>query len=102
LTELTEIVPTTANVMEYATIIKNKSTLRKLQKAGNLITGLSYDEETNISELLEQSEKSLFDVTQTYIKNKLVPLDEILSGRYDEFAELHENPDLIKNHRLQL
>jgi len=31
--ELTEIVPTTANVFEYAQIVKNKSVLRGLIKA---------------------------------------------------------------------
>jgi replicative DNA helicase len=35
--ELTEIVPTTANVFEYAQIVKNKSVLRGLIKAGNAI-----------------------------------------------------------------
>jgi len=33
LTELTEIVPTTSNVLEYANIVKNKSVLRNLVKA---------------------------------------------------------------------
>jgi replicative DNA helicase len=52
--------------------------------------------------MLEKSEKALFDVTQVFIRNKLVHINEILSQRYEEFAEIHENPDLVKNHRLQL
>ena len=35
LTELTEIVPTTANVFEYAQIVKNKAVLRNLIKCWN-------------------------------------------------------------------
>lgn len=102
LTELTEIVPTTANVMEYAKIVKNKSILRKLWSSANKIMWLSFDEEKDISELLEESEKSLFQVTQSFIKNKLTPVNEILQNRYEEFADIHENPELARNNRLHV
>lgn len=102
LTELTEIVPTTTNIFEYATIVKNKSVLRKLIRSGNEIISLGYDEEWQLNELLEKAEKSIFNVTQTFIKNKLVHINEILTKRYEEFAEIHENPDLITQHRLQV
>lgn len=98
--ELTEIVPTSANIFEYATIVKNKSVNRKLIKAWNEIILHGYDEEKNINELLEKSEKSLFWVTQVFIKNKLVHIWDILESRFEEFAEIHENPDSVKDHRL--
>lgn len=100
LTELTEIVPTTANIFEYAQIVKNKSVLRKLIRSGNEIISFGYDEEKPINELLEKSEKSIFAVTQTFIKNKLVHINEILTKRFEEFAEIHEDPELITRHRL--
>lgn len=102
LTELTEIVPTTANVFEYAQIVKNKAVLRNLIKSWNQIVALWYDEEKLINELLEKAEKSIFEVTQVFIQNKLVHINDILTQRYEEFAEIHENPALIKDHRLQL
>lgn len=102
LTELIDIVPTSANIFEYAQIVKNKSVLRRLIKWWNDIISYWYDEVSTINELLEKSEKSLFDITQVFIKNKLVHINDILSQRYEEFAEVHENPDKIKNHRLQL
>jgi len=100
LADLTEIVPTSSNIYEYATIVKNKSVNRKLIKAWNEIISSWYDEETVINELLEKAEKSLFWVTQTFIKNKLVHINDILWGRYEEFAEIHENPDTYKDHRI--
>lgn len=101
LTELTEIVPTSANIFEYAQIVKNKSVLRRLIKSGNEIVSLWYQEDAPINELLEKSEKSIFNVTQTFIKNKLVHITDILSQRYEEFAEIHEDPSLVTEHRLQ-
>lgn len=102
LTDLTSIVPTTSNIYEYAQIVKNKSVLRNLIKAWNEIISLWYTEDKEINALLENSEKSIFNVTQVFLKNKLVHINEILTQRYEEFAEIHENPELIKKHRLQL
>jgi len=101
LAELTEIVPTTSNIFEYAQIVKNKSVLRRLIRTWNDIISYGYDEDKPLNELLEKSEKSLFSVTQTFIRNKLVHINEILTARYEEFAAIHEDPDLIKKHRLQ-
>jgi len=98
--ELTEIVPTSSNIFEYSQIVKNKSVNRKLIKAWNEIILNGYDEAKNVNELLEASEKALFTVTQIFIKNKLVHISEILNSRFEEFAEVHENPDTVKNHRL--
>lgn len=102
LTELTEIVPTTVNIYEYAQIVKNKSVLRWLLRCWNEILSYWYDEEKWINELLEKTEKSVFNVTQVFIQNKLVHINEILENRFAEFAEIHENPETLKDHRLQL
>ncbi|MDD3145340.1 MAG: replicative DNA helicase [Candidatus Gracilibacteria bacterium] len=102
LAELTEIVPTTANVFEYAQIVKNKSVLRNLIRAGNEIISYGYDEDKPINDLLEKTEKSVFNVTQVFIQNKLVHINQILEQRFEEFAEIHENPELVKDHRLHL
>ncbi len=99
LTELTEIVPTTANIFQYATTVKNKSVLRRLIRTWNEIISYWYSEDEKLNELLEKSEKSLFSVTQTFIRNKLVHINEILTWRYDEFAEIHENPESAQKNR---
>ena len=102
LAELTEIVPTTANIWEYASIVKNKAVLRNLVKAWNEIIWYGYDEDKPINELLEATEKSIFNITQVFIQNKLVHINDILEKRFEEFAEIHENPEIITKHRLQL
>ena len=52
------------------------------------------------SELLEKSEKALFGVTQTFIQNKLVPIREILNNRYEEFAAIHADPELVQRNMI--
>lgn len=56
----------------------------------------SYNEEDEITELLDGSEKQLFNVTKSFIKKKLTPINDILNERYNAFTELNEDPELIK------
>lgn len=93
LIELANSVFTSANIFEYAQIIKNKSVLRKLIHSGNQIIMNWYNEEDELNKILEKSEQSLFGVTQTFIQNKLVHIKDILNLRYEEFAEIHSNPE---------
>jgi replicative DNA helicase len=100
LAELMSSVFTSANIFQYAQIIKNKSVLRKLIRAGNEIIMHGFDEAAETTELLEKSEKSLFSVTQTFIQNKLVPLRDILNARYEEFAAIHADPGLAERNSI--
>lgn len=97
LADLASSIFTSANIYQYAQIVKNKSVLRKLIKSGNEIMLYGYDEATETPILLEKAEKSLFQVTQTFIHNKLTPIKDILNARYEEFAALYDNPDLISH-----
>lgn len=97
LIELTESIFTSANIYQYAQIVKHKGVLRKLIKAGNDILLAGYDEESDINKLLEKAEQSLFTVTQTFIQNKLVHIRDIINLRYEAFAEIHENPERANN-----
>jgi replicative DNA helicase len=100
LAELMSSVFTSANIWQYAQIVKNKSVLRKLIRAGNEIIMNGYDEAHETTELLEKSEKSLFGVTQTFIQNKLVPIREILNARYEEFAAINADPELAERNSI--
>lgn len=93
LVELTNTVPTSSNIYEYANIVKNKSVLRKLSRAWNEILSYSYDEEEKLPLLLEKAEKSLFWVTQTFIKNRILHIKEVLDKRVEQIAEFHFNPE---------
>ncbi|HLG25605.1 MAG TPA: replicative DNA helicase [Candidatus Gracilibacteria bacterium] len=90
LASLTNEVPTSSHVYQYALIVKNKSTLRKLIKAGSDITGQGYNEIDPLEDLLEKAEKSLFGVSQTFLKDRFIHIKEILNATYDKITELHD------------
>src|SRR5690606_15229186 len=64
LAELTNQVPTASNVEYYAEIVAEKAVRRRLIKAAQNISKLSYDEEQPVNRLLAQSEADLFAVSQ--------------------------------------
>ncbi|MFH0820356.1 MAG: replicative DNA helicase [Candidatus Peregrinibacteria bacterium] len=96
LAELTSTVPTATHVFKYAQIVKNKGVLRKMLRAGSAIQACGYDEETDVTELLERSEKEVFSISQTFLKDRFVHVRDIMNKRFEEFTELSKNEDAIK------
>ncbi|MDH5596538.1 MAG: replicative DNA helicase [Candidatus Peregrinibacteria bacterium] len=96
LAELTSSVPTATHVFKYAQIVKNKATLRKMIRVGNVISGCGYNEDEKIENLLETAEKEVFGITQTFLKDKFVHIREILNKRFEEFSALHIADDKDK------
>lgn len=90
--ELTLEVPTATHILQYALIVKHKSTLRKLIATGDRIIGLGYDEVKDLEELLEEAEKTLFSVSQTFVKDRFIHIKDILAQTYEKISDLHD-PD---------
>lgn len=90
LTTLANSVPTTSNVGHYGKIVQRKATLRRLIGAGNLITAMGYDEDSEIDETLDTAEKSLFAVTQQHQSHIFVPMKSMLANAFERIDELHK------------
>ena len=93
LAELSASVPSASHIYSYGILVKDKSTRRKMIRAGDNIMGYGYNEENKITEDLENAEKAVFQISQAFLKNKFVSIKDILSGRFELYAELHEDPD---------
>lgn len=90
LAQLPVDVPTASHVFQYATIVIQKATLRRLVESGQMITGFGYEEDSELETLLEKAEQSLFHVSRNFIKDKFVHIKDILTGTYEKIAELHD------------
>jgi replicative DNA helicase len=62
LSDLIQAVPTTANAMEYARIVKDKSTLRRTISAAQEIASGAFQGPPNLDEFLDRSEQAIFQV----------------------------------------
>jgi replicative DNA helicase len=83
-------VPTASHVFQYATLVVEKATLRRLVMAGQSITALGYDENEEIENLLDRSEQTLFAVSGNFVKDKFIHIKDVLAGTYEKIAELHD------------
>lgn len=98
LEELTNDVLTASHVFQYALIVKQKATLRKLITSGSNITALGYKEDEDVDELVDQAEQELYKVSQTFLRNRFVHIKEVLSQTYEKISELHD-PETAKKYQ---
>lgn len=96
LAELTNQVPTASNVEYYAEIVAEKAVRRRLIKAAQDISKLSYDEEQPVNRLLAQSEADLFAVSQETVGQDLVSIESVLTQSFDRLEELHKDKSQIR------
>ncbi len=96
LTELTNFVPTASHVEQYANIVSQKSMRRKLISTSQEMIGLGYDETKELSELIEEAESRLFEVSQTHIKQNVISLEAILAESFDRLDDLHKDKQKIR------
>jgi len=91
LAKLSNTVATAGNINQYASIIQKKATLRRLQQAAAEITSASFEEDRDIDEILDETEKRVFGVSRKYLKNAFLPLDGLLADAFERIDELHKH-----------
>lgn len=95
---LVSIVPTAANIKNHARIVREKAVLRKLIHAATDIITQSYDETrtvTNIDELLDRAEKSIFEIAQNKIRDSFVSLKNIVGHSFAIVERLYERKEMV-------
>ncbi|MDD3474472.1 MAG: replicative DNA helicase [Candidatus Dojkabacteria bacterium] len=94
LAELSNSVPTAAHAEEYGNIVKESATRRGLISSATQIVEMSYDEEQPVHEVVDKSEKLLYDVAQEGIKANFVHIKELLKDAYERAAKAQDADEL--------
>ena len=87
LATLVESTPTAANARTYARLVKDKSMLRHLIKAGNLITLKAYQQEGEVETIVAEAEKSVMDVAMGRSGDDIVPITAALKTTFDQIQK---------------
>ncbi len=90
LTSLINTVPTTANVQQYALIVEQKATLRRLQNAARRVVENCYGPEDYESTLME-AEQSIFAVTQKRSVRGYIHIRDALVTAYGHLEFLYSS-----------
>lgn len=90
LAHLSTFVTTASNVENYAKIIQHKATLRRLQRVASDISELSYNEEKDVEEIMDETEQKILQVSQKYSQNAFISIDNLLTEAFHRIDELHK------------
>jgi replicative DNA helicase len=92
---LTDGVPRSANVEYYARIVKEKSTLRRLIQSATEVLGRAYDAEEDADELLDQAERSIFQIAEHRLRSGFVRIGEMVDQGYQLIEKLQQHKGLV-------
>jgi len=96
LTELTNFVPTSSHVIEYANIVAQKSVRRRLIKATQELSALAGQETIELKQLVEEAESEIFKISQQQVKQTVVSVESILSESFERLDKLHKDSGAIR------
>ena len=82
--DLVTAVPTSANIKYYADIVKEKAVLRKLIKINEQIADTCYLGNESLETILEDTEKSIFNLLQSRSNSDYVPIKQVVLNALDK------------------
>ena len=74
----------------HADIVKRNSILRDLIYASTQISALAYNAPDDLDEVVEDAEKTLFDVTERRVSSTFVKMDTLINDAFEEISQLAE------------
>jgi len=93
--QLTDVVPTAANILHYIRIVKEKSLSRQLISTATEIVQEGFKEELTVEELLEMAEKRIFEITGEKVRQGFVDIRTIVKDSFEVIEELYDKKELV-------
>ena len=91
--QIAEIVPTAANVKDYAMILHDKALLRKLIGVSEEISSMAYAEQGKADEIVDASEQMIFDLAEKRQSTKLQHIRDIIARVYQGLVQASESTE---------
>lgn len=96
--DLLNVVPTSANIKHYAEIVAEKATLRRLIRAAEEVTNNCYMDDQPLEQLMEESEKKMFQVFQQKNATDFEPIKSIVMKTLDTIEKASHTSGNITGH----
>ena len=94
ITLLAESVPSAQNVKDYARIVKDKATLRKLIKVCDEINEDAYSE-SDVRTVIDNAEQKIFDISHNNDSKEFRHIRDVLRNVYRDLELLSENKGAV-------
>ena len=86
--QLIDVTPTSANVMEYVKIVRDKALLRRIGETVDDIRGMVDRNEGSGQDILEAAEQRIYAIRQGRAARGLIPISQVLQDVYTRLEEL--------------
>jgi len=96
LADLTTAVPSASNVVNYASIVQKKATLRRLLYASQEITQMGWDENEDVDVVLDKAEQKLFGISQKFLKQNFISIRSVLHDTFERIEKLHQGDGRLR------
>lgn len=95
ITDLVAATPVASNVVYYAKIVQQKSTLRKLISTAQNIASRSYTEQDDVEGLVEDAERQIMDVSENRNQAGFKQIKDVLNQAMAQIDQLYQNDQAI-------
>lgn len=95
LAQLAAGVATSANVIHYAKIIREKAILRNLISVATEIVDQGFAGSTDVDGFLDSAERSIFEISERNIRQNFYPLREVVKESFRTIEKLYENKSSV-------
>lgn len=90
-TALANTVPTAANVVFYAKIVREKALMRKLINTATAIAAMGYEDNKDVDTILDKSEKMILQVAANRKTGDFMPINQIVIDTFSKIETLYES-----------
>lgn len=80
-------IPLATNAVHYAKIVYEKACLRRLIEKANAIVRKCFEDSGNLDEVLDFSQRSIFEISEKKIKQAFYPLKDIINVNIDALED---------------
>ena len=95
LAALTDSVPSAANIIHYAKIVRERALLRKLITAASSIAAKGYEGTSDIEQLLDDAETTILEINTHRDQRAFTPLKEIIKVAFTEIEKRYEQKTTV-------
>ncbi|OGX06532.1 MAG: replicative DNA helicase [Omnitrophica WOR_2 bacterium GWA2_47_8] len=95
LSELIDLVPTSANINHYANIVKEKGILRKLIKNATMIVNESYEFKGDINEVVDVAERLIFEIADIDQRRQAIHIKELVKNSIETIDRLYQRKEHV-------
>lgn len=93
--EIIEEVPTAANILTYAKIVKEKSTLRRLGEVGTKIVEMTYEGYEEVDTILDKAESMIFKVSENKESKDIISIKDVISKEFLRLEDIIQNKGTV-------